>query len=343
MVGTTEIKPDYAVPSMAQVQDIPWNGLDVVSTFSGCGGTCLGYRMAGYRVLWSNEYIPLAQNVYQLNHPDAILDRRDIREITGSDILQSINRSVGDVDVLEGSPPCSAFSLAGLAYRRGKMPDEYGDKLNDTGFMFWEFIRIVNDIKPRVFVAENVSGLVRGVSKGQFKWIYQELRECGYRIEARVLDASWLGVPQARQRLFIQGVRNDLDIDPSFPRPLPYQYTVADVMPYICQIKLGSGDVGLHPRAKWSDPRRPFATICQSDYQTHSSAALSSGGWVRDGGGTRRLTIDELKIISSFPDDFKLTGTWRQQWERLGRAVPPLLAKAIADHIRDNVFGRLDE
>ena len=74
-------KPEYHVPSMAEIAAVPWNGYYVVSTFSGAGGSCLGYRMAGFKVLWASEFIPAAQEVYQLNHPDSILDARDIRAV----------------------------------------------------------------------------------------------------------------------------------------------------------------------------------------------------------------------------------------------------------------------
>ena len=88
-------------------------------------------------------------------------------------------------------------------------------------------------IKPKVFVAENVSGLVKGVAKGYFKEILSKLKECGYNVRTRLLDAQWLGVPQRRQRLFFIGVRDDLGIEPAFPKPLPYRYSVRDACPWI--------------------------------------------------------------------------------------------------------------
>ena len=74
-------KPPYRVPSMAGIAAVPWNGFTAISTFSGCGGPCLGYRMAGFRVAWASEFIPAAAEVYRANHPDTTLDTRDIREV----------------------------------------------------------------------------------------------------------------------------------------------------------------------------------------------------------------------------------------------------------------------
>ena len=81
MVESNEGKPPYRVLSMVEIEAIPWNGLTVVSTFSGCGGSCLGFRMAGFKTLWASEFIPAAAEVYRLNHPGVILDTQDIRQV----------------------------------------------------------------------------------------------------------------------------------------------------------------------------------------------------------------------------------------------------------------------
>src|SRR5206468_3776290 len=106
-------KPPHRVPSMAEIAAAPWNGYQVISTFSGCGGSCLGYRMAGFRVRWASEFIPAAQETYKMNHPDSILDLRDIREVQPQEILDAVGLQLGDLDLLDGSPPCASFSTAG--------------------------------------------------------------------------------------------------------------------------------------------------------------------------------------------------------------------------------------
>ena len=120
MVRPVNVKSPYTIPTMSEVREVPPNGLNVVSTFSGCGGTCLGYEMAGFNVLWGSEFVSAAREVYALNHPGVILDDRDIRTVTGNDILQAINMRIGDVDVLEGSPPCASFSTTRKA---GSLPE----------------------------------------------------------------------------------------------------------------------------------------------------------------------------------------------------------------------------
>lgn len=211
-------KPPYRVPSMQEIRSIPWNGLTVASTFSGAGRSCLGYRMAGFKVLWANEFIPATQKCYRANHPDFILDTRDIRDIQPDKILSEINCKKGELDLFDGSPPCQAFSTADTREKGWGKAKTYGQGVKQCKeTLFDDYVRLLKGLQPKVFVAENVGGLIKGVAKGYFKLILKSLKDCGYRVEARLLDAQWLGVPQVRQRIIVVGVRDDLELDPVFP------------------------------------------------------------------------------------------------------------------------------
>jgi DNA (cytosine-5)-methyltransferase 1 len=232
-------KPRYCVPSMAEIVALPWNGFTVASTFSGCGGSSLGYRMAGFRVLWASEFIPAARESYRVNAAEyTVLDGRDIRQIKANEVLSAIELGVGDLDLLDGSPPCAAFSEAGPREKSWGAIRRYSDTAQRTDDLFFEFARLLRDLQPKTFIAENVSGLVRGKAKGYFKRIFAALKDCGYRVEARLLDAQWLGVPQSRRRLIFIGVRNDLGLAPVFPKPLPYRYSLREVLPWISKVSL---------------------------------------------------------------------------------------------------------
>jgi len=228
-------KPAYRVPTMSEIAAIPWNGLKVASTFSGAGGSCLGYRMAGYRVVWANEFVPIVQKSYRANMADGChLDERDIRVVTAADILAQTGLAKGELDLFDGSPPCQAFSTAGKRAKGWGTERHYehgASQKNEE--LFFEYIRLLDGLQPRVFVAENVSGLLKGVAKGFFLEILAGLKGCGYRVSCRLLDAKWLGVPQSRQRAIFVGVREDLGIDPVHPKPLPYLYSVRDALPWL--------------------------------------------------------------------------------------------------------------
>jgi DNA (cytosine-5)-methyltransferase 1 len=230
-----ETKPPYRVPLMSEIQQMPWNGFKVASTFSGCGGSCTGYRMAGFKVVWANEFVPSAQASYKENcASDSILDGRDIKLVHPSEILAATNLKVGELDIFDGSPPCQAFSTAGKrekGWGKNKQYEHGATQKNET--LFDEYVRLLRGLKPKVFVAENVKGLVMGTAKGYFLEILAALKASGYRVSCRVLDAQWLGVPQQRQRAIFVGVRNDLKGEPVHPLPLPYRYSVRDALPYI--------------------------------------------------------------------------------------------------------------
>ena len=353
---------------MSEIKEMPWNGLKVASTFSGCGGSCTGYRMAGYKVVWANEFVPSAQASYKANcASDSVLDCRDIKLVQPSEILAATNLQVGQLDILDGSPPCQVFSTAGnreKGWGHDKQYEHGATQKNET--LFDEYIRLLRGLQPRVFVAENVSGLVKGTAKGYFLEILAAMKVSGYRVTCRVLDAQWLGVPQQRQRTIFVGVRNDLNVEPVHPLPLPYRYSVSDALPWIFDVRqsLFNGTDQRSAKGKpcptvncslgvgasrgnqywieiitgnnkfesvWGLPDVPNPTIM-------ASGANKQGGYMRSGTETRKFTIAELKRICAFPDDFVLLGRYAQQWERLGNSVPPLMMKAIAEAIRDKIL-----
>lgn len=326
-------KPPFSLPSMEDICSIPWNGYNVVSTFSGCGGSCLGYRMAGFKVLWASEFIPEAASVYRANHPDSILCTKDIRQTSAEEILSAIHLKEGELDLLDGSPPCVSFSQIGKSkHTSWETERAYSGTKQRTDDLFFEYVRILRGLMPKVFVAENVGGLTRGPAKGVFKEILAELKQSGYRVQARILDAQWLGIPQERHRTIFVGVRSDLNLDPVHPDPLPYRYFVNEIFPYITQIKFTTS------YENWLPANRPTGAITQSDGKRKSDSAYLSVFMVNTDKGKRKYTIDELKTLSTFPADFSLSGDFEEQWERIGRAVPPRMMMYIALTIREKIL-----
>lgn len=381
-------KPPYKVPDMVDINRIKWNGLKVASTFSGTGGSCLGYRLAGYKVVWANEFIPIAQESYRANFPDTRLDCRDIKLVKPQDIFDVTGLKEGELDLFDGSPPCQSFSSAGKrekGWGKGKTY-ENGIKQNNED-LFFEYIRLLEGLKPKVFIAENVSGLVKGTAKGYFIEILKRLKACGYNVEAKLLDAQWLGVPQARQRIIFIGVRNDLGLSPVFPKPLPYRYSVRDALPHVSAImqwgqfenksgererissnlpsptvRASSGgsqhftaEVVIHDTGNFAScvpiTDKPCPSITIGINGSNSCHYLIAGkgngdtetGRKPDGIERRKFTIDELKRICAFPDDFILRGSYAQQWERLGNSVPPVMMQHIATAVYNGVFGKVNE
>jgi DNA (cytosine-5)-methyltransferase 1 len=341
---------------MEEIRKIPWNGYNVISTFAGCGGSSLGYRMAGFRVLWANEFIPAAQETYLANcEPHTYLDPRDIREIQPEEILAQIKLARGELDILDGSPPCDSFSECGPREAGwGKVKNRRGVKQR-TDDLFFEYIRLVKGVQPKVFVAENVSGLVKGKATGYFLDIFQSMKDCNYRVRCKLLDASWLGVPQARQRIIFIGVRDDLGKDPIFPKPLPYQYTIRDAFTELVNNHVPS-EISIEKYAiykEWQQLKpgqqsKRYYNLRRAHFDKPCFTILAEGGNIGAAGVThpsepRKFSIPELKRICSFPDDFILTGSFTQQWERLGNCVPPVMMYYIADTIRREILDNTKE
>lgn len=352
---------NYKVPSMKEIEAIPWNGFNVCSTFSGGGGSCLGYRMAGYRVLYANEFVEEAQKTYKANHPNSYLDTRDIREVSGQDILDIIGLEKGQLDVFDGSPPCCAFSTAGKREAGWGQAREYSDgKKQVIDDLFFEYARLVKEIQPKVFIAENVSGLAKGKAKGYLKQIYNELKNCGYNVSVKILNAKFFGVPQSRERTIFIGVRNDLKQEPKYPKPNKRLVTLREAFngleqdeeqrQYLIEInkKYATGKelekLPKNPKRRQQSEKyfnlvreslcSPCSTVCAS----HGSPSIAG---IRHPLEDRQFTIPELKRIMSIPDDFILTGTYPQQWERLGRMVPPLMMKAISETVCQEILCKI--
>lgn len=171
----------------------------VISLFAGGGGSSLGYSMAGYRELLAVEWDANAVATFKLNFPGVKVCQIDISKLPAELCLKLAGIQPGELDVLDGSPPCQGFSTAGK-----RLLDDPRNGL------FKEYVRLLRGLKPKAFVMENVSGMVKGKMKLVFAEILKELKASGYVVKARVLNAMYFGVPQSRERMIFIGIRDDL-------------------------------------------------------------------------------------------------------------------------------------
>ena len=359
------------------------NKFNVISTFAGGGGSSTGYRLAGGKILCINEFVEEAQNTYRENYPDTPILPGDIKELSGKDFLDIANIGVGELDILDGSPPCSAFSVAGkLSHSRdGKHSDGWGQTKNysdgkmveNIEDLFFEFLRVANDIRPKVIIAENVKGLTIGEAKEYFNKIQNTFEDIGYDVVAKVLDSRYFGISQTRTRVFFIGVRNDITekaglnfmtIGNVFPQELPDVVPLKDAL---IGLEYDEEEVKyltdkFSKTAYWRDTGSkmeidPPKVLTGMDYhpkghhfnlkrvsQYQPAPTLTAMGSNDTTAGAfhwaepRKLTLGELKRIQSLPDDFKLTGKWNQKSERIGRMVPPLMMKVIADSVYNKIL-----
>lgn len=193
------------------------NGLKVFSCFACGGGSTMGYKLAGCDVLGCVEIDPKMNEIYVRNHNpkyNFCMDLRDFNALPDTDIPQELF----NLDILDGSPPCTTFSLSGdreeswgkkKKFREGQKEQT----LDDLSFVF---IETVKKLKPRVVIMENVEGLLLGEAFSYVQSIYQDFIDAGYFVHHWLLKGENMGVPQTRHRVFFVACRADLQIDPSW-------------------------------------------------------------------------------------------------------------------------------
>lgn len=275
----------------------------VISTFAGCGGSSLGYSMAGFRELLAVEWDDNAVQTFRLNFPGVPVYHGDIAKLNVEEALRLSGLKPEELDVLDGSPPCQGFSTAGKR--------EFGDARNQ---LFREYVRLLRGLRPKVFVMENVSGMVKGKMKLIFAEVLRELKASGYRVKARLLNAMYFGVPQSRERMIFIGVRDDLACEPSHPESISGEMSITAAIPDA----RASRSMKINP---WIAVPRAAATVTKTDtdYQIIAST------------GIRKPTTAEIARLGSFPPAFHFL---KHAWERIGNSVPPLLMRAIGFHLR---------
>ena len=315
----------------------------VISTFAGAGGSSLGYSMAGFRELLAVEWDDNAVATFRLNFPDVPVYHGDIAKLSVEDVLQRTGLQPGQLDVFDGSPPCQGFSTAGKR-----------DFYDDRNQLFREYVRLLRGLQPKVFVMENVSGMVKGKMKLVFAEILRELKASGYRVSARLLNAMYFNVPQSRERMIFVGVRNDLGIEPSHPQAQSMPITVRTALGN-CQLgvtapvlsgKFGDLSKRLKPGQNISDltgtyghgnqrieAGRPSPTLVKT--------AMFGAPKMIHPSEDRGLSMGEARRLGSFPDGFQQVGDYETQWARIGNSVPPLFMRSIALHVRREILTRV--
>ena len=182
-----------------------------ISFFAGGGGSSCGYKLAGGDCKFVNEFQQVAVDTYLANWPGTPHICDDIKNVTGKQIMEITGLKVGELDILDGSPPCPPFSMSGTKKKGwGKEKMAYGMKQKNIEDLTWEQIRIANELQPKVIVCENVKGLTMEYAKEHFLRMISDFENCGYTTVWKVLKGNYYGVPQKRERVFMVSVRNDV-------------------------------------------------------------------------------------------------------------------------------------
>lgn len=321
--------------------------MKVIGLFSGAGGLDLGFSKAGFDMHWANEYDKEIWATFERNH-DAFLDKRSITDIPSNEIPEC--------DGIIGGPPCQSWSEAGAL--RG-IEDKRGQ-------LFFEFIRILNDKKPKFFLAENVSGMLAPRHAEALKRIKKLFAEAGYQLYFKMLNVSDYEVPQDRKRVIFIGIRKDLDVDFNFPEPSKKRFTLKDAIWDLRKTAKPAVDKYYSNNGKYSESNHEymtggFSTIYMSRNRVRSwdeqSFTIQAGGrhapihpdapkmlpveqdkkiFVPGQEHLyRRLSIRECARIQTFPDNFVFVyKNVAAGYKMVGNAVPVRFAELLARQIK---------
>ncbi len=190
-----------------------------ITFFAGGGGSSCGYKLAGGDCLFMSELQQVAVDDYLANFPETPHHScADIRDVTGKQIMEMTGLKVGELDILDGSPPCPPFSMSGTKQKGwGQEKTAYGTKQKNIEDLTWEQIRIAKEMQPKVIICENVKGLTMEYAREHLQRMVNDFEECGYTTVYKVLKGQFHGVPQKRERVFIVSVRNDVLDDIGLP------------------------------------------------------------------------------------------------------------------------------
>lgn len=329
--------------------------MNVISLFSGCGGLDLGFERAGFDIPVANEFDSKIWDTFKANHPKTNLIEGDIRNISKEDISQYLN---GEIDGIIGGPPCQSWSEAGSL--KGIE--------DDRGKLFFDYIRILKEFKPKFFLAENVSGMLANRHSAAVKNILALFDEAGYDVSLTLVNAKDYGVAQERKRVFYIGFRKDLNINFEFPKGSTEddskKITLRDVIWDLQETALPAGPKNHHNpdainnneyfvgaystifmsrnRVKSWDEQGYTVQASGRQCQLHPQAPKMVKVGTNDCRFVegkenlyRRMTIREVARVQGFPDDFKFIYTdTNMGYKMIGNAVPVNLAYEVACGIK---------
>ena len=322
--------------------------MKIISLFSGCGGLDLGFERAGFKIPIANEFDKDIWETFRINHPDTYLFEGDIRDINAEEFPN-------DVDGIIGGPPCQSWSEAGSL--KG---------INDErGKLFYDYIRILRKVKPKFFLAENVSGMLSKRNSEAVQNIIKMFEESKYSVTLNRVNAADYGVAQDRERVFYIGFRTDLKVDFKFPKPTtPEHLTLRDTIEDLVSSAVTETKKNQHnPFAEnnneyfvgsfspifmsrnrvrsWDEPAftvQASGRQAQLHPQAPRMLKVEENRCIFVPGHEseyRRITVREAARIQGFPDSFKFVyNNVNTGYKMIGNAVPVELARVVALSIK---------
>ncbi len=296
--------------------------IPLVSLFCGAGGLDMGFENQGFQTVWANDFDKDACETHK-SWSDAEVVQGDIGKVDFS--------KIPDTPFIIGGFPCQGFSLAG--------PRKLDDKRN---VLYRYFVRLVEEKKPVAFVAENVKGILTLGEGKIIEAILADFESKGYDVVPTLVNAADYGVPQDRNRVIIVGIKKELGIRYSFPKPFEHKVTILDALKNlpkpdkdeVCMESYSSRYMSRNRKRKWDEQSFTIPAMAKQVTLYPGSPDMIQLGrdcWkFGEGGETRRLSWREAAAIQTFPETLEFCGNLTSKYKQIGNAVPVKLAEVVA-------------
>ena len=328
---------------LKDLDKVPKNGKTVFSTFSCGGGSTMGYKLAGYTVLGNVEIDPEMEAVYQENHHPRFSYEMDIRDFN---LLEEYPAELMNLDILDGSPPCSVFSTSGGREKGWNVEKVFreGQKKQRLDDLFFAYVETAKKLQPKIVIAENVEGLIKAAARGYVNEILAEFKAANYEMQIFLLDAQTMGVPQRRRRIFFIGHRRDLEL-PKLKIDINEQpITFGEVrtesgVPY----KDGSVMAEMIKRRRKGDAslvdisKRERGKVAGFDAKfgidERVAPTSTAGGTFSRFCDGMKYSDDDWRNVQTFPQDYNFLNLSQQYI--CGMSVPPVMMAQISTQVKE--------
>ncbi len=325
----------------------PQNGYKVFGTFVCGGGSTMGYKLAGFEHVGGVELTEHYSRLYKVNHKPKYFYTQDIREWNN---IPDLPNELFEIDLLDGSPPCASFSTAGARERKWGKEKDYEGHTQKTDDLVFEYVKTIAKLKPKTFLMENVSGLIKGNAKLYVKQIFRDIEAIGYVAQMFSINAASLGVPQMRQRVFIIGHKKEYNLPKmklEFNEPtISFGEATEDFW------DIGGESIERYAIYKqWKEinyPKenshikrfslyRPFINAPCNTLTEETSKSGSAG--VCHPLQPRKLNKWEACALQSYPFDYDFLD--QNPLSCIGRSVPPVMIAQISNQIKIQWLDRI--
>lgn len=337
---------------LADLDKVTKTGLKVFSTFACGGGSSIGYKLAGYDVIGANDIDPEMKWHYETNLHPKLYYLCPIKDLITMDLPDGLFH----LDILDGSPPCSTFSTSGNREKDWGVEKHFreGQAKQVLDDLFFDFIALAKRLQPKVVIAENVTGIIKGNAKYYAKQITEKLTEAGYRVQVFQINAANCGVAQSRERIFFIGLRNDIDLPSLALNPKQPIVTVWDAISDIQDLtddeirdtKPNNTDLKYWPKTK---PGRYYGDAhLKGSFFSHyrlskdkpANTLPANHRVITHPEVCRTMTFREFKRLFSFPDDY-IAKTDNLGKYLCGMSVPPLMMFEVAKAVKEQWLNRV--